>query len=575
MPAASISARSATRRRSSHRPRTPRSSTSPASPSPTARASWSSPIARSARSPISRQAHRLHQGLQRPQCRGHGAGKSRSALRRHHAGLSQSAGRRRRVRARQHRRLGDLGPVFRDRRNARWRPRCWSTSSEIGKTNSFYIANRDFASASAAARLEHHRRPGETADWAEAHRDQVGRVAGRGHRRRSRHPDHRRTGRPSPSASSPTTSSRPNRRSPIASSVSASSRGPSRCATPCGRHPILNRCAADQAAANRRSSSKISAHRIRRGARCRTSDFSSAFQLPASAADHVVRIGFQKYGKLILLKGRARWTRSSRPRDTRSSGRSFRPGRRLLEALNVGAIDFGNTGEAPPIFAQAAGAPILYIAYDPPAPQGEAILVPKDSPIKSVADLKGKKVALNKGSNVHYLLVKALEQAGVKYSEIEPVFLAPADARAAFERGAVDAWVIWDPFQAAAEAATGARTLADGTGIGRQQSVLSRVARAFCRRRSADRRRRASMRLPTSIDWAKDKCGRSRRATERRHRHPGSGPRSRAEAADLRHQAARRRCGRGAAAHRRHLLSGSGLLPKPITVSDIVRRPGS
>ena len=143
----------------------------------------------------------------------------------------------------------------------------------------------------------------------------------------------------------------------------------------------------------------------------------------------------------------------------------FPSGPPLLEALNVGAIDFGNTGEAPPIFAQAAGAPLVYVAYEPPAPKGEAILVPKDSPLKSVADLKGKKVALNKGSNVHYLLVKALEKAGVKYSEIEPVFLAPADARAAFERGAVDAWVIWDPFQAAAEAATGARTLADGTGI--------------------------------------------------------------------------------------------------------------
>jgi len=143
----------------------------------------------------------------------------------------------------------------------------------------------------------------------------------------------------------------------------------------------------------------------------------------------------------------------------------FPSGPPLLEALNVGAIDFGNTGEAPPIFAQAAGAPIQYVAYEPPAPKGEAILVPKDSPLKSVADLKGKKVALNKGSNVHYLLVKALEKAGVKYSEIEPVFLAPADARAAFERGAVDAWVIWDPFQAAAEAATGARTLTDGTGI--------------------------------------------------------------------------------------------------------------
>jgi sulfonate transport system substrate-binding protein len=82
-----------------------------------------------------------------------------------------------------------------------------------------------------------------------------------------------------------------------------------------------------------------------------------------------------------------------------------------------------------------------------------------------VSDLKDKKIALNKGSNVHYLLVKALEKVGVKYSEIHPQYLAPADARAAFERGSVDAWVIWDPFQAAAEAATGARTLADGTGI--------------------------------------------------------------------------------------------------------------
>ncbi len=91
--------------------------------------------------------------------------------------------------------------------------------------------------------------------------------------------------------------------------------------------------------------------------------------------------------------------------------------------------------------------------------------MPKESPIKTVADLKGKKVALNKGSNVHYLLVKVLEKAGVKYSEIEPTFLAPADARAAFEKGAVDAWAIWDPFQAAAEVATGARALADGQGV--------------------------------------------------------------------------------------------------------------
>jgi sulfonate transport system substrate-binding protein len=123
----------------------------------------------------------------------------------------------------------------------------------------------------------------------------------------------------------------------------------------------------------------------------------------------------------------------------------------------------GYVGEAPPIFAQAAGAKFVYFGYDPAAPRAEAILVTKDSPIKSVAELKGKKVALNKGSNVHYLLVKQLEKNGLKFSDIQPVYLAPADGRAAFESKNVDAWVIWDPFQAAAEKATGARVLADGT----------------------------------------------------------------------------------------------------------------
>src|SRR3954451_5580255 len=185
----------------------------------------------------------------------------------------------------------------------------------------------------------------------------------------------------------------------------------------------------------------------------------------AYSQDKVVRIGFQKYGKLVLLKSKGTLEGKLKAAGYQVVWTEFPSGPPLLEALNVGAIDFGNTGEAPPIFAQAAGAPIQYVAYEPPAPKGEAILVPKDSKIASVADLKGKKVALNKGSNVHYLLGRALDQAGLKYSDIEPVFLAPADARAAFERGSAHAWVIWDPFQAAAEAATGARTLADGTGI--------------------------------------------------------------------------------------------------------------
>jgi sulfonate transport system substrate-binding protein len=179
----------------------------------------------------------------------------------------------------------------------------------------------------------------------------------------------------------------------------------------------------------------------------------------------VVRIGYQKYGKLVLLKGRGTLEGALKPLGYTVTWTEFPSGPPLLEALNVGSIDFGIAGETPPIFAQAAGAPLVYLAYDPPAPQGEAILVPKDSALKSVADLRGKKVALNKGSNVHYLLVKALEKAGLRYTDIQPVFLAPADALAAFTRGAVDAWVIWDPYEAAAEASTGARILTDGTGL--------------------------------------------------------------------------------------------------------------
>ena len=181
--------------------------------------------------------------------------------------------------------------------------------------------------------------------------------------------------------------------------------------------------------------------------------------------DKVVRIGYQKYGKLVLLKGRGTLEAKLKPLGYSVAWTEFPSGPPLLEALNVGSIDFGIAGETPPIFAQAAGAPLVYVAYDPPAPQGEAILVPKDSPLKSVAELKGKKVALNKGSNVHYLLVKALEKAGLNYTDIQPVFLAPADALAAFTRGAVDAWVIWDPYEAAAEASTGARILTDGTSL--------------------------------------------------------------------------------------------------------------
>jgi sulfonate transport system substrate-binding protein len=186
---------------------------------------------------------------------------------------------------------------------------------------------------------------------------------------------------------------------------------------------------------------------------------------PALAQTREVRIGYQKIGAFALLKPTGLLEERLKPLGYTVSWKEFPAGPQLLEAVNVGAVDFAHTGESPPVFGQAAGAPILYIGYEPAAPEGEAILVPKDSPIKSIADLKGKKIALNKGSNVHYLLVKALEKAGLSYSDVEVAYLPPADGRAAFEKGAVDAWVIWEPFRAAAEIATGARTLADGTGL--------------------------------------------------------------------------------------------------------------
>ncbi|WPP00138.1 sulfonate ABC transporter substrate-binding protein [Pseudomonas sp. HR96] len=190
-----------------------------------------------------------------------------------------------------------------------------------------------------------------------------------------------------------------------------------------------------------------------------------AFGALSQAQADTLRIGYQKYGTLVLLKARGSLEKRLAEQGVQVQWTEFPGGPQLLEGLNVGSIDFGVTGETPPVFAQAAGADLVYVAYEPPAPASEAILVPKDSPIKSVAELKGKKVVLNKGSNVHYLLVRALEDAGLKYSDIQTVFLAPADARAAFERGAVDAWVIWDPYQAAAENQLKARTLRDASGL--------------------------------------------------------------------------------------------------------------
>jgi sulfonate transport system substrate-binding protein len=190
----------------------------------------------------------------------------------------------------------------------------------------------------------------------------------------------------------------------------------------------------------------------------------------APAANKQLRVGYQKSSAVLnLLKNQKLLEKRFEAEAFPITWNEFAAGPQMLEALNVGSIDLAYVGETPPIFAQAADAPLVYVAWEDVGPLAESILVQEDSPIQSVAELKGKKVALNKGSNVHYLLVKALEEAGLQYSDIEVAYLPPGDARSAFEQKSIDAWVIWDPFQAAAQKQLGARILRDGKGIVRNR----------------------------------------------------------------------------------------------------------
>ncbi|MFM9901307.1 MAG: sulfonate ABC transporter substrate-binding protein [Polaromonas sp.] len=182
-----------------------------------------------------------------------------------------------------------------------------------------------------------------------------------------------------------------------------------------------------------------------------------------------LRIGYQKSAvNLVILKQQG--TLEKRFPGTKITWAEFPAGPQLLEALAVGSLEFGLTGDAPPVFAQAAGKDLLYVAAEPPKPDSSAILVLGDSPLRTLADLRGKKVALQKGSSAHYLLVRAVEKAGLQWADIQPIYLAPADARAAFERKSVDAWAIWDPFYAATELAIKPRTLVTGRDLSSNNS---------------------------------------------------------------------------------------------------------
>ena len=184
-----------------------------------------------------------------------------------------------------------------------------------------------------------------------------------------------------------------------------------------------------------------------------------------------VRIGYQKSSTLIVvLKTQGTLEKLLAPLGTKVTWHEFTSGLPLLEALNLGNVDVSaDVADTVPVFAQAAGANLTFVAQEAPSPSAQAIVVRADSPLKTVADLKGKKIGFAKAAGAHYLLIAALEKAGLSFKDIEPAYLSPADGRAAFERGAIDAWVVWDPFLAAVQRQSSVRVLADGRDVASYQ----------------------------------------------------------------------------------------------------------
>jgi sulfonate transport system substrate-binding protein len=192
-------------------------------------------------------------------------------------------------------------------------------------------------------------------------------------------------------------------------------------------------------------------------------------QVRAQAVVKEIRIGYQKNGVLVIARQQATLEKHFASQGIAVKWVELSSGPPMLEAMNVGSIDYGAVGDSPPVFAQSAGAAIVYAAGQP-ITNGQGILVPSDSPIRSIADLKGKRVGFTKGSSAHNIVVQTLEKANLTYADITPVYLTPPDAGPAFANGSIDAWSIWDPYFAIGETKQNGRVLVNASDITKTNS---------------------------------------------------------------------------------------------------------
>ena len=289
----------------------------------------------------------------------------------------------------------------------------------------------------------------------------------------------------------------------------------------------------------------------------------------AEASVKEIRIGYQKNGVLVITRQQAALEKHFTPQGIEVKWIEFSSGPPMMEAMNVGGVHYGAVGDSPPVFAQAAGAAIVYAAGQP-ITNGQGILVPRSSPLRSIADLKGKRVGFTKGSSAHNIVVQTLEKAGLTYADIAPVYLTPPDAGPAFANGSIDAWSIWDPYFAIGETRQNGRVLVNASEITKSNSFYI-ANRDFARNHGAVLQQIIDV-TSTTAKWAeqhRDEVARSLSAVT-------------GIPLDIQTVAANRSSfavgpisddiitTQQGVADRFHKL---GLIPKPVAVRDIVWRP--